>query len=135
MPRIHPQFDCVAGLWTPPPGARVRLAFGSVPSEMRAVMWVQVSKDGSIYLGPRNPQYSYMKMGTKRMEGGELTVKYDEGEPILDQRALKEKKMSFHASGTIHAGGQRSFRKTFRGIDERELLCHILPRTPRSSRS
>lgn len=43
----------------------------------------------------------------------------------------KNPKLSFHASGVVHAGGRRSFREAFRRLDRRELVCQILPQNPK----
>ena len=122
-----PNPNCVVGVWTPPPNVRVRIAFGQLPNAMRAVLWVKVSKDGSVYLGPRKPGETTTKIGRSVAEDGRVTVKYKDGTPITDEGTLAQKKISFHASGAIHAAGQRSFRGTLRGISERQLLCHFLP--------
>jgi len=122
--------NCVAGIWEPPAGARIRIAFGTSPDTMRAILWAQVSKDGSLYLGPRNPKLDIVQMGRKEILPEGTFFKYGEGEKVTDKRFLKEKKLSFHASGAVHAGGKRSFIQSFRDIKERTLICHILPESP-----
>lgn len=130
MLSIPPNHNVVAGVWSTAPGTRLRIAFGHDASEMRAFMWIQVSKDGSIYMGPRNPNYSYAKIGEQKIQDGKVHIRYEDGTEITDPDAVKERKVSFHASGTIHSGGVRSFRSTLRGITKRQLLCHMLFQEP-----
>ncbi len=122
--------DSAIGLWEPPIGARIRIGFGKIETAIHGVLWIQLSKDASLYLGIRNPDFKSLKMGSKRTDGGDVFIGYDEGDPIEDSSILKNPKLSFHASGVVHAGGKRSFRTAFRGLDRRELVCQVLLQNP-----
>jgi hypothetical protein len=118
--------NCALGLWEAPLGARIRIGFVPTGDSLRALLWIQVSKDGSIYLGPRKPNSRFQKLGSKKIKGKETFIGYDEGERIQDAASLRNPKLSFHASGAIHAGGKRWFRSTLRGLNKRQLICQIL---------
>ena len=97
---------------------------------MRAVVWVEVSSDVSIYLGPRILNCDHMIIGRKTQKGGEVFVGYDEGTQITDPKILNNNKVSFHGSGITRAGGGRSFRTRLRDLRERQLLCYIILQHP-----
>lgn len=120
----------VIGVWDGASGKRIRIAFGTNENNLKGIMWVQVSKDGSIYLGPRNPDYKHQKYGSIESKDGEVFVAYDDGKPIEDLEALSNPKLSFHSSGTVHAAGERSFRAAFRELNSRELICQVLSQDP-----
>jgi len=122
--------NCALGRWEPPLGARVRIGFGTNDNRLRVLLWIEVSKDGSIYLGPRKPDSRLQRLGAKSIEGKQTFIGYDEGEPIQDEASLKNPKLSFHASGAVHVSGKRWWRKTLRGLSERQLLCQILFQHP-----
>lgn len=119
--------NCLAGIWEVEPKQRIRIAIGDSKETLRCLIWVEFGKDGSIYFGPRNPKYAYIKSAEKQMENGELFISYDEGEPLTDQSIQNVNKISFHASGMITSFGRRSMRSAIRNISKRELLCHFLP--------
>lgn len=119
--------NCFAGVWEVDPRKRVRIAIGDSRESLRCVLWVEFGKDGSIYFGPRNPKYAYVKAAAKQTKDRELFISYDEGEPISNEPMENVNKMSFHASGVITSFGRRSIRSALRDISTRELLCHFLP--------
>ncbi len=123
--------NIMLGIWKPPIGARIRIGFGQSKKAIHGVLWFQILKDGSIYMGPRNPDYKFQKSGSKKSDGKDVFIGYDEGDPIEDTSLLKNPKLSFHASGVVHAGGKRSFREVFRKLDRRELVCQILLQNPK----
>ncbi len=119
--------NCFAGIWEVDPRKAVRIAIGDSRESLRCVLWVEFGKDGSIYFGPRNPKYAYVKTAAKQMKDGDLFIPYDEGEPSSSEPINNSNKMSFHASGVITSFGRRSIRSAIRDISTRELLCHFLP--------
>jgi hypothetical protein len=119
--------NCVAGVWDVEPRNRVRIAISSGKSPFRGVLWIEFGRDGSIYFGPRNPKYAYVKGTAKEMKDGEVFFSYDEGTPLSNEPLENVNKLSFHASGVINTFGRRSIRSSIRDIQKRELLCHFLP--------
>jgi hypothetical protein len=122
--------NCAIGIWEAPLGARIRIGLITNDNRIRALLWIQISKDGSLYLGARKPDLESQKLGAKPIEGRESFIGYDEGEPIQDEAASKNPKLSFHASGVVHAAGKMWFRNTIRDLRERQLICQILFQHP-----
>ena len=112
-------------LFTPDPGDRIRLLI-SYAGSWRALLWLKVGKDGSIYLAPRIENVTQVKRGGKEPEDGIVTIQYDEGEIVDDIETLKNPKLSFHASGLIRAGSERLKGTSLRDLKEQILLCEIL---------
>ena len=119
--------NCLAGIWEIEPKKRIRMVIGDTPDALRCLLWIQFGSDGSIYFGPRNPKYAFVKMGAKQMQHGELFISYDEGEMQQSEPMKNANKMSFHASGLVTSLGRRSFRSPLRDLSSRDLLCHFLP--------
>lgn len=122
-----PTANCFAGIWEVEPRKRVRIAIGDTLDSLRCVLWIEFGNDGSIYFGPRNPKYAFVKAGAKQMQRGELFISYDEGEMLQSEPMKNANKMSFHASGVVTSFGRRSIRSSLQNISTRELLCHFLP--------
>lgn len=119
--------NCFAALWEVEPGERVRVAIGEKQGSFHCVVWAEFGKDGSIYFGPRNPKYAYVKTGAKEAKEGEFFVGYEEDTPLQDGPIKNANKISFHGSGHINTFGRRSIRSSIRELTERQLLCHFLP--------
>lgn len=118
---------CFAALWEIDPGERVRVAIGEKQGSFHCVVWAEFGKDGSVYFGPRNPKYAYVKAGAKEVQKGEFFVGYEEGTPLQDAPIKNANRISFHGSGHINTFGRRSIRSSIRELTERQLLCHFLP--------
>lgn len=119
--------NCLGGIWEVEPKKRIRIVIGDTFDSLRCLLWIEFGNDGSIYFGPRNPKYAFVKMGAKQMQHGELFISYDEGEMLQTEPMKNANKMSFHASGLITCLGRRSIRSALRDISTRDLLCHFLP--------
>ena len=112
-------------LFDPDPGDRIRLLI-NYEGFWRGLLWVKVGKDGSIYLAPRITNVISVKQGDKEPVDGEVIVKYDEGESVLDDETLQNPKVSFHASGLIRAGGKRLKGPPLRALTAQRMLCQVL---------
>lgn len=112
-------------------GKPIRILFGSEKNEFRSLIWVEVGKDGSIYLGPRYNEASYQSFNSVTPENGEVFIPYDEGEIIEDPSILKTQKVSFHASGQTNAGGKRSVSSSLREIEDKKLICNLFFQHPK----
>ena len=117
-------------LYSPEPGDRVRLLV-SYGGAWRALLWLKVGKDGSIYVAPRITDVTTVKKGMKKTEQNQVTISYDEGDTVLDAETLKNPKLSFHASGLIRATGDRLRGHNLRELEEQVELCQILFEHPR----
>ena len=117
-------------LFSADPGDRVRLLIKYAGS-WRALLWIKVGSDGSIYAAPRITGVASVKKGTKELHGGEATIKYGEGDPVLDPETLRNPKVSFHASGLIRAGGDRLKGPSLKELTGQRMLCQFLLEHPR----
>lgn len=116
--------------YSPSAGDCIRIAV-LYEDAWRPIFWLQVAKDGSVYLGPRFREISILKKGSKPVEEGRASVRYEEGQPVTDPAVLKASKVSFHASGIIHAAGDRLLRDSLRTIEQQQELCRVLFQHPR----
>ncbi len=112
-------------------GDRIRIAvnYGNM---WRPIFWFEVSKDGSVYLGPRLTSISELRQGSKPVGHESTTIKYSEGEIVKDSAILKSSKVSFHASGAINSAGDRLFRDSLRKLTQQQELCLALFRHPQN---
>ena len=112
-------------VYYPDPDDRIRIVIKRNGSWI-PIFWFKASKDGSLYLGPRYKNVKTMKFGKgKETEQGTRIV-YSEGEEILDDEILNVSKLSFHASGVIHSGGNRYFRDPLINLIEQDEICFVL---------
>ena len=118
-------------LYEPDAGDRIRVCvlYGG---SWRPLLWFELEKDGSLYLGPRLTKPSVLKRGAAAPKDGALSISYSEGEVVADSAVLKNPKFSFHASGLTHAAGQRLVREPIRGLREQKELCILLFQHPSS---
>ena len=98
---------------------RILLHYGGY---WHGIFWFQVEKDGSIYAGPRFETVDEMKVGSKLITGEDF-VRWDEGSQI---DPLTQRRVSFHASGVINAGGKRFTGEVLRDLESRKTLCSVL---------
>ena len=92
----------------------------------KAIFWLMVSKDGSVYLGPRKKRILSLRKGSTQSVNGNISVNYSDGTEITNKELFKNAKISFHASGIINSTGERNFRGSLRNIQQQELLCTVL---------
>lgn len=115
--------------YSPSPGDRIRIAVHYGDSWC-PIFWLEVERDGSVYLGPRYINITTLRKGSKPLHEGSVAVKYEEGQEVIDPRLLKSPKVSFHASGVVHAAGDHLFRDSLRTVKEQQELCRILFQHP-----
>lgn len=116
-------------IYSPRSGDRYRVVV-RYGDEWRPIFWMKVGKDGSLYLGPRYTNITSLQMGAKSVEQGSISIKYSDGQAVLDPAIIERAKLSFHASGIINAAGHRSFRDSFRNLKERQLVCGVVFQHP-----
>lgn len=119
-------------VYLPELGDHVRLLV-QYGGEWRPFFWISVRKDGSVYLGPRYETIATLMQGSKRAEGGQLTILYGEGQVVTDPELMKRSKLSFHGSGIVGAAGDRWTRLTpLRDLKAQESLCSVVFQHPSS---
>lgn len=96
----------------------------------RRMLWFQVKEDASIYLGLCLKHLRWMRRGSKPFRNGQVTIGYDEGEPVTEASLIKNPKASFHGSGVIHAAGEFSSTEPLRSIREQREVCRVLLQHP-----
>lgn len=95
-----------------------------------SLFWLNLGKDGSIYISPSKKEIKSVRTGKTTAENGTISINYNEGESIEDLKQLNSK-TSFHASGAINSiDSSRSYRSSLRNIQEQEELCIFLFQHP-----
>jgi hypothetical protein len=109
------------------PDDRIRIAI-KYKNTWRLIFWIQVKRDGSIYVGPRYQEIKHLAVGVKEVKGpkAEINIKYNDGKIIADPDILKGAKISFHASGVIHAARERIHGESLRQLTNQKQLCLVL---------
>ena len=110
-----------------PAGRRMRVCVEYGPS-IRALLWLNVAKDGSLYTG-----YSTRGIGPskelipKQLPDGAFEFEWEGERRLLT--SMRDK-ISFHASGIILSDIGRSVGVNLRLLSQRTLLCSYLPKHP-----
>jgi hypothetical protein len=113
-------------VFEPNPGDRIRILI-EYKGTWRALFWVKVASDGSVYLGPRIKKPKTIKKGRSIANNGTISVNYSDGVEVEIDKQPNKAKFSFHASGIINnLINERSIRSSLRDIQEQEHLCTIL---------
>jgi hypothetical protein len=117
-------------IYNPNFGDRVRILI-EYGGAWRPIFWIEIEKDGSIYLGPRKIEVTELRHGAYSLNGAQVRVLYSDGTEITDPDVRKRAKLSFHASGVINAPmGRRARRTPLRTLESQELLCVALFQHP-----
>jgi hypothetical protein len=64
--------------------------------------------------------------GAATPEDGLLKLSYADGKKVTDQSLLNDPHLSVHASGFIHAAGDRFVGASLRGLSQQQALCFVL---------
>lgn len=116
-------------VYTPDLGDRLRILV-EYAGTWRPILWIELAKDGSVYLGPRKIEITDLRHGAYSLNGEQVRVLYADGIEITDPEARKKAKLSFHASGVINAPMGRTTRTPLRSLEGQELLCVALFQHP-----
>lgn len=112
-------------VFEPKPDDRIRILI-EFNNEYKAIFWIKVAKDGSIYLGPRLVDSKRILKGKSKEIDGKVSVNFEDGQEVEDIEQHGKGKFSFHASGIINSIDERSYTESLRGIKEQRYLCSIL---------
>jgi len=112
-------------IYTPDHGDRLRISV-EYEGTWRPIFWIELAKDGSVYLSPRKNKIKELRHGKYALNDEQIRVLYSGGTEITDYEALKKAKLSFHGSGVINAPMGRMKRTPLRSIEGQELLCVVL---------
>jgi hypothetical protein len=110
-----------AALILPDPGRRrLRFLFGYL-GELRAMAWMAVGADGSLYLNHRLSDRNKMisGQGIADGQGGFTDLRLEEREVPA---GIVRPKLSYHASGIITRGDERSRSVSIREVTESTLI-------------
>lgn len=98
----------------------------------RPILWMEVSKDGSIYLGPRKKTVSEIRQNIVHCSSNQpIQIKYSDGVEITNTKDRNRLKISFHSSGIVNSPTGRSIRSAIRSLESQELLCILLFQHPK----
>lgn len=112
------------------PGDRIRILIEHNGS-WKALFWIKVAKDGSIYLSPRITNPKTIKTGKSMSDDkGTINIKYSEGVELSDISQANKAKISFYASGVINSLSGRQIRRSLRNIQEQEQICSVFFQYP-----
>lgn len=110
-------------IFLPSLGDRIRIVV-RYRNSWRPIFWFKLSKDGSVYLGPRLTEISEIKSGKASPIGdNQFRVQYSEGERIDNPELLTQAKLSFHGSGIVNTPGGRTSGEKIRSLNDQVLLC------------
>jgi hypothetical protein len=126
---MSPPVECA--IYAPDHGDTVRILIEDA-GEWRPILWMEVSEDGSVYVGPRKVVISELRHGiARRLDDDHIRVLYSDGLEIADEEVRKKAKLSFHASGIVNAPMGRATRNALRSLESQELLCLVLFQHPK----
>jgi hypothetical protein len=110
-------------IFIPIPGDRIRIIV-RYKNTWRPIFWFKLSKDGSVYLGPRLTEILELRSGKANpIEDNQFRVQYSEGGRIDNPELLMQAKLSFHGSGIVNMPGGRTSGEKIRSLNEQALLC------------
>ena len=114
----------------PNPNDRVRILL-EYKGAWKALFWIKLAKDGSVYLGPRITNPKTIKSGKSVSDSkGNIRINYSDGQEIRDFSKANKTKISFHASGVINSFKERQIRSSLRDIQKQEQLCSVFFQHP-----
>lgn len=115
--------------YTPDLGERVRIVI-EYAGAWHPIFWIELTKDGSIYMGPRTSKTGKLLYGAVKLNNGQARIRYSDGIEVLDPEVRKKHKLSFHGSGIVNTSMVRTKRTPLRALEAQEHLCVVLFRHP-----
>lgn len=114
----------MAKVHLPRVGDRVRLRLLHAGIS-RAVLWLRVGRDGSIYVGGLIGAPSTGIIGSAPVENGRATVRISEGERLEGPTLPASTRVSFKASGEIHIGNKVANGFPLAELNRLIRLCRV----------
>lgn len=111
------------GLILPDPGRRTLRLLFSDGSDLRAMCWVNVGSDGSLYFNPRLKPESKLIHGSGVADGKGGFTELVVHETPIEEVSERNPKISQHSSGVVRRAHQRS-----RSLNVREITESVLVR-------
>lgn len=110
----------LATLLLPDPERRVLRFLFRYGSDFRAMAWMQIGPDGSLYLNPRRKAGgpAYHAEGVADGKGGMADLLWVE----IESADVQDPKVSHHASGLVKAGSSRSMSVNVREVAQSTLF-------------
>lgn len=112
-----------------PRGNERLLVYAEYQGSVRKLLWLRVSKDGSLYTefcAPRTQPR--VRFPAERLPDGAQRFSWESAAVV--ESAPNHEHMSFHASGQINSPFKTSFSVNLCLLTQRTLLCVFLPRHP-----
>lgn len=118
---IAAQDGTIAALILPDPGRRTLRFLFAYLGELRAIAWMAVGADGSLYLNHRlsGSNKVISGQGIADGQGGFTDLRLEEGEVPV---GIAKPKLSYHASGIVTRADERSHSVSIREVTESTLL-------------
>lgn len=111
------------------PGKTIRVLLRVGP-DWRGVIWLQVKKDGSLYVSQRLSGPVSIKQGKSHAPTGSAKIGYGGGTPVTKPSVVANPKVSFHASGRVNLGDQVLRCTPLTELTQLEKLCSVLFQHP-----
>lgn len=94
--------------------------------KLRSIFWIYVTKDGSISLGPGYKNNIMAGSGSKILEKGLTHIDFDEVKYLADKEEIEKVHFTYHASGEIHTGLEKSYGTPLIELKKQMHICSIL---------
>ena len=104
----------------PDPGRRTLRFLFKHDGKLRAMCWMSIGNDGSLYLNPRTGGTSPIEHGDGIADGSGGFAQLQWGEP--DSSEVQNRKVSYHASGRVKGGARMSTSVSVRDIKQPTLI-------------
>jgi hypothetical protein len=115
-----PSHNFVALVFSEPPGRQLRFLF-AYGGELRAVSWLHIGSDGSLYLNARTTTGEPIVHGSAIADGsGGFTVQWSPDPPAPEDHT--NRKVSYHASGRTKGGARMSRSISLRALTRSTLI-------------
>jgi hypothetical protein len=115
-----PAHNFVALVFSNSPGRRLRFLF-VYKGELRAVSWLDIGPDGSLYLNARTTSGKPIVHGSAIADGaGGLAVEWSPDPPAREDHT--NRKVSYHASGRTKGGARMSTSISLRTLTQSTLI-------------
>lgn len=119
---VHiPERSFVALVFSKPPGGQLRFLF-AYHGELRAISWLNIGRDGSLYLNARTTRGKPIIHGTGTANGfgGFWRHEWDPARPTPEDH--QNRKVSYHSSGRTKGGGRMSTSISLRTLGASTLI-------------
>jgi len=92
----------------------------------RYLFWFYVTRDGSFQLSTGYKKFIMSGYGSKQLEKSPTRINYDETKYLTNKEDIEKSHFTYHASGAIHIGLQKSYGLPLRDLNKQIHICSVL---------